>query len=165
MTRAESRNAPFREASRRKVDPKTGWGEGRSPALFKADRTRGSVCLPVVHALSPCGSCAVCLWSMLSLLSLLVVHSSFFSLLVVHSLPRSSCGSGLPVVQLFLWSALWSCGATCCRRHGPVTSPGDASETRAEGAALPAAWCEPARLGEESAGESSPTTEAPRGCR
>ena len=30
-----------------------------------------------------------------------------------------------------------------------MTSPGDASETRAEGAALPAAWCEPARPGEE----------------
>uniref|UniRef100_A0A8C4Q937 Uncharacterized protein n=1 Tax=Eptatretus burgeri TaxID=7764 RepID=A0A8C4Q937_EPTBU len=43
----------------------------------------------------------------------------------------------------------WSCGATCCWRRGPVTSPGDASETQTEGAALPAVWCEPARLGEE----------------
>ena len=52
VTRSEGRNAPFLDASRRKVEPKTGWGKGRSPALFKADRTRGSPCLPVVHALA-----------------------------------------------------------------------------------------------------------------
>ena len=40
------------EKTGRKVEPKTGWGEGQSPALFKADRTRGSVCLPGVHALA-----------------------------------------------------------------------------------------------------------------
>ena len=106
------------------MEPKTGWGKGRSPALFKADRTRGSVCLPVVHA-----SLLVCLP-------------------VVHTLAAFPARGSL-ASSLFLWSALWSCGATCCRRRGPVTSPGDASETRAEGAALPAAWCEPARPGEE----------------
>ena len=86
-------------------------------------------CLPVVHALwfMPC---------------LPVVHT-------LAAFPARGCLAS----SLFLWSALWSGGVTCWRRRGPVTSPGDASETRAEGAALPAAWCGPARPGEESAGK------------
>ena len=72
---------------------------------------------------------------------------SLLSLLVVHSPPRSSCFLTrlsfvvpvlvLPVVQLYLWMASLSVGAT------------RASETRTEGAALSAVWCEPARPGEE----------------
>ena len=81
--------------------------------------------------------------------SLPVVHASLLVCLpVVHALAALPARGSL-ASSLFLWSALWSCGATCCRKRGLVTSPGDASETRAEGAALPAAWCEPARPGEE----------------
>ena len=37
VTRSGVRNAPFREASRREVEPEAGWGEGRSPDLYRAD--------------------------------------------------------------------------------------------------------------------------------
>ena len=76
--RKKGRNPSLDEASR-KVEPKTGWSEGRSPALSRADRTRGSP-LFLVHA-RPC---------------LTVVHGLFFlysDLPVVHnSLALSPCG-------------------------------------------------------------------------
>ena len=34
----ERARPPFGEAARREVEPKTGWSEGRSPTLQKADR-------------------------------------------------------------------------------------------------------------------------------
>ena len=37
-----------------KVEPKTGWGEGRSPELFKADRREA-------RSLGDCGSCSLSL--------------------------------------------------------------------------------------------------------
>ena len=128
MTRSESRNTPFREASRNAS--KGGGAENGVEQRAEPHAIKGGP-----HArLAP-----VSRWSMFSLLSLLVVHSPVFGgpVLVLPVVQLSCCGAAVPVVSL---GVRWRTRA---------------SETRTEGAALPAVWCEPARPGEERRRELS----------
>ena len=155
MRRSELRNAPFRETSRkarRKVEPKTGRGEGRSPELFKADRRE------------PCASLLV--WSLcslslsLSLSGLLwfrgpVVHA-LLVLWFMHSWSCGSCALG-PVVHalLVLWSDLFVGGVCRWRVRATHRRRGlEAQLCRLCGADL--------RVSARSAGESSPPTREAR---
>ena len=110
MRRSEVRNAPFREASRREVEPEAGWGEGQSPDLYRADAR---------EARSLCASS----WFMLAPVAPVLrfqFPSSWFMLAPVS-----------PVLRFF-FPLLGSCA------RGPVS--GQLVETRTGGAAEPAVW-------------------------
>ena len=111
VRRSELRNAPLGEAARRKVEPKTGWGEGGAPSYLRRTDAR------LVPSLGSCSR-----WSSSSCGQALPVVQLSWRLRFIALLARG------PVERPVRW------------RRGPVASPGDAPETRTGGAALPAVW-------------------------